>query len=470
MPSLQSTKEKKQKLNKTASASVWYIASNLLSRGIGFLFTPIFTRMLSPSEYGMYSLYVSLMGIFTVLTTFQMSGNVIYRGFARFDGGRRAKFLSSALGAQALISCASFLILSAFNDKIKNLTSLDTGLTLILILQIFLTGTEGFYLAACRYDGRYKTVAKINFSVGIITPLLSLILIRVGLGGYSRIISVLLISVAVAAPIAVKIIRDGKRLIWGEGWRYLFKMTLPMLPHFISLSIIAQSDKIIIARTLGEGVLGKYSAAYSIGFILSYVGSAFTIALSPWIIKKMKLGKSVEVRECIFSVGKMIGYATLFFLAFLPELFRLAVPYEYREALPVAYLTALSVLFSFLSGVITICILHYEKPMLITKNSLISALPTVLLGYFLTIQVGYIGGSFASFFAYVMLFLFNLRTLEKIDREKQKVKFGLQVSMYLIFAALLFFLKISFVARLLIAFAVVLLALPELKECKKLLF
>ena len=108
--------------------------------------------------------------------------------------------------------------------------------------------------------------------------------------------------------------------------------------------------------------------------------------------------------------------------------------------------------------------------MLITKNSLISALPTVLLGYFLTVKVGYIGGAFASFFAYVMLFLFNLRTLEKIDREKQKVKFGLQVSMYLIFAALLFFLKISFVARLLTAFAVVLLALPELKECKKLLF
>lgn len=470
MPSIKSAIEKKHKLNKTASASVWYIASNLISRGIAFLFTPIFTRLLSPSEYGIYSLYVSLMGVFTVLSTLQMSGNVIYRGFARFEGKSRGEFLSSALGAQIMLSAASILLVSVLGDSLSKITSLDTGLTLLLLLQIFLSGVEGFYLAECRYVGRYKTVAKINFSVGIITPLLSLILIRAGLRGYARIISPLLISLAVAIPIAVKIIREGKRLIWLRGWRYLFKMTLPMLPHFIALSIIAQSDKIIIARTLGEGALGKYSAAYSIGFILSYVGSAFTIALSPWIIKKMKLGKGEEVRECIISVGKMIGYATLLFLAILPELFRLAVPSEYREALPVAYLTALSVLFSFLASAITICILHYEKPMLITKNSLTVAAVTLPLAYLLTVKVGFIGAAFYTFLAYAMLFLLNLRSIEKIEAEKPMVKFSLQIALFLIFSALLFFLRISFAARFLCACAVVLLALPELKECKKLLF
>lgn len=470
MPSIKSAIEKKRKMNKTASASVWYIASSLLARGIAFLFTPIFTRVLSPSEYGIYSLYVSLMGVFTVLTTFQMSGNVIYRGFARFDGERRGEFLSSALGAQGVLSGASILLILAFGDSLSKITSLDTGLTVILIMQIFLTGVEGFYLAECRYDGRYRTVAKINFSVGIITPLLSLFLIRLGLGGYARIISPLLISLAVAIPIAVKIIRGGRKLIWLDGWRYLFKMTLPMLPHFIALSVIAQSDKIIVARTLGEGALGKYGAAYSIGFILSYVGSAFTIALSPWIIKKMKLGMGKEVRECVFSVGKMIGYATLLFLAVLPELFRLAVPAEYREALPVAYLTALSVLFSFLSSVITICILHYEKPMLITKNSLTVAAVTVPLSYLLTVKVGFTGAAIYTFLAYAMLFFLNLRALEKIEAKSPKVKFGLQITLFLIFSALLFLLRISFIARLICACAVILLALPELKECKKLLF
>lgn len=449
---------------------MWYIGSNILSRGISFLFTPIFTRLLSPSEYGIYSLYVSLMGIFTVLTTFQMSGNVIYRGFAKFDGDSRAKFLSSALGAQCLTSGLSILIFAVIGNKLSAVTSLDTELTLILILQIFLSGTEGFFLAKCRYDGRYQTVAKFNIGIGFATPILSLLLIRAGFRGYARILSPLFLSLGVAIPIAVKIIRDGKRLVWGEGWRFIFKMTLPMLPNFISLSLIAQSDKIIIARMLGEGALGKYSAAFSIGFITSHLASAFSVALSPWIIRKMKEGKSEDVKSCIISTAKAVGYTSLLFLAVLPELFRAALAPEYREAMPVAYIAAGSVIFSLLATLISICILHYEKPMLITKNSLISALFAVLLGYLLTKWLGYIGGAFASFISYAILFTFNRRTLEKVTGDGKKAKFGLHSLGFCVFALVLFFLRVSFFSRLLVSFALVLLAIPELKACKKLLF
>ena len=470
MPPLQKAKRNKRKLNKTASASVWYIGSNILAKSISFLFTPIFTRLLSPSEYGTYSLYVSLMGIFTVLTTFQMSGNVIYRGFAKFDGERRAKFLSSAFGAQCLTSGASFLIFALIGRKLSSITSLDTGLTLILIFQIFLSGTEGFFLAKCRYDGKYQTVATLNIAVGILTPILSLVLIHAGLGGYSRILSPLFISLAVSIPIAVAIFREGKRLVWGEGWRFLFRMTLPMLPHFISLSLIAQSDKIIIARVLGEDTLGKYSAAYSIGFIISNLASAFTVALSPWIIRKMKAGKGEDVKSCIITTAKVICYGTLLFMAILPELFFAAVAPEYREALPVAYVAALTVIFSFLSSAISICILHYEKPMLITKNSLTAALFAVPIGYLLTKKMGYIGGAFVSVGSHAFLFALNRLTIEKVGGDGAKAKFGLHLFGFSIFALMMFFLRISFFSRLLISVALVLLAIPELKACKKLLF
>lgn len=470
MPSLQGANENKRKLNKTASASVWYIGSNLLSRGVSFLFTPLFTRLLSPAEYGLYSLYVSLMGIFTVLTTFQMSGNVIYRGFARFDDEGRAKFLSCALGALCLTSGASLVVFSLFGERISNVISIDTPLTLILIFQIFLTGVEGFYLALCRYDGNYRTAAKINVGIGVATPILSLLLIRFGFRGYSRILSPLFISLTVAIPAAVKIIREGRSLIWREGWRFIFGMSLPMLPHFIAVSLIAQSDKIIIARILGEDALGKYGAAYSIGFILSHLASAFSVALSPWIIKKMKEGKREDVKAAVISTAKVIGYATLLFLAILPELFRAAVAAEYREALPVAYFTSLSVIFSFLSSVMSVCILHYEKPMLITRNSLIAALPTVIISWLLVWRIGYVGGAVASLSAYALLFLLNKHTLDKREENTIKVKFGLHLVSFFVFSALLFFLRASFLARLMIALATVLLALPEVKSCKRLLF
>lgn len=459
-----------RRLNGTASASAWYIGSNIIARATAFLFTPIFTRLLSPAEYGIYSLYTSLMGFFTVLTTFQMSGNVLYRGFARFGAKDSNRFLCSALGALTLTSGASVILFAIIGNGLSPLLSVSTPLLILLTVQIYLTSLEGFYLAKCRYDGKYRTVAALNIAVGIITPTLALALIKAGLGGYSRIISPLLISLAVAIPIAVKIIRSGKRLVWGEGWRFIFKMTLPMLPHFIATSVIAQGDKIILARTLGDEVLGKYGAAYAIGFIPSQLTGALLVALSPWIIRKMKSGDGGAVRDAVSTSARVIGYATLIFLAVLPELFYAAVAPEYREALPVAYAVALSVIFSFLASAISICILHYEKPMLITKNSLITALPSVLLTYLFIRKFGYIGGALSSLFAYVMLFLLNRTAIVRVAGKDARVKFALPLTAFFLFAVLIFLLRFSPLSRLLIAMAIALLALPEVKKCKALLF
>jgi O-antigen/teichoic acid export membrane protein len=274
----------------------------------------------------------------------------------------------------------------------------------------------------------------------------------------------------VAVPVAVKIIRKGKRLVWGEGWRFIFKMTLPMLPHFIAASVIAQSDKIIIARMLGDEVLGKYGAAYSIGFIPSQLTGATLAALSPWIIRKMKEGRGEEVKESVISATRVIGYATLIFLAVLPELFFAAAAPGYREALPVSYAIAISVIFSFPASAISICILHYEKPMLITKNSLITAVPAVLFTYLFIGKFGYIGGALSSLCAYVTLFLLNQATIIRVAGKGAKTNLALPTAAFFLFATLIFLLRFSLVSRLIIAVAIALLALPEAKKCKKLLF
>ena len=40
-------------------AALWFTVCNFLQRGISMITTPIFTRMLSTGEYGLYSTYLS---------------------------------------------------------------------------------------------------------------------------------------------------------------------------------------------------------------------------------------------------------------------------------------------------------------------------------------------------------------------------------------------------------------------------
>ena len=75
--------KKSMSMNKKAlTAGVWYTISNFLVRGIGFLTTPIFTRILSQTDYGNYVNYTSWVSLLTILTTLEMYVSI---NRARFD-------------------------------------------------------------------------------------------------------------------------------------------------------------------------------------------------------------------------------------------------------------------------------------------------------------------------------------------------------------------------------------------------
>lgn len=45
--------------NKTLNSAVWYTISSIMAKGITVLLTPFFTRILSVSEYGEYTNFIS---------------------------------------------------------------------------------------------------------------------------------------------------------------------------------------------------------------------------------------------------------------------------------------------------------------------------------------------------------------------------------------------------------------------------
>lgn len=67
---------------KALKSGVWYTVANFIMKGIGFITTPIFTRLLSHSEFGLYSNYASWLQTFTMFVTLNLASTFIS---ARFD-------------------------------------------------------------------------------------------------------------------------------------------------------------------------------------------------------------------------------------------------------------------------------------------------------------------------------------------------------------------------------------------------
>ena len=57
-------------------ASMWYLACSVLQKAIGFLTTPIFTRVMGTSDFGVVSMYNSWEAIFTVFCTLYLYNGV----------------------------------------------------------------------------------------------------------------------------------------------------------------------------------------------------------------------------------------------------------------------------------------------------------------------------------------------------------------------------------------------------------
>ncbi len=469
---METLKKRLPKINIPARASIWYTASNILARGMLFIFTPIFTRILTPEEYGIYSLYTSWMGIFTVLETLEISGNLMYSGLEKHKEQKNS-YISSALGAEIIAAAVFSALFILFRRRINDITSLGTTLTLLLILQVFLNAASGIYLSSMRYLYKYKAVCFVNLSSGLLTPLLSLFLISVsGLGGLGRILSQVVISLVFTLPITVILIKKDKNIFSFEKLKYIFKNALPMLPHYLSMSVIAQSDKIVISHIFGRGSVGKYSVAYSVGFIISLITGGLYSSFSPWINRKLGSGKSDTVRDVLGKILSTLSVFVLIFLCVMPDIFPIIAGKDYRDALPAVYPTALSVIILFLINSHTSAILRLGRGKLLALSGVSGAFASVLLNILIIGKFGYVWGSVSTFLSYILLLAIDTVILKKIlGADIVKTSTLVYTVIFLLsFSSILLFLSGSRLSRFIILLALILISIPKLIECKRIIF
>lgn len=452
------------------AASAWHISTSVLSRGLTLLMTPVFTRLLSPEEYAIYPLYVSFMGIFTVIITLEVSGNIIYTGLSAFRGEDGGGFLLSAVifeGAFALFFSIIYII---FKSWINAITGLGTALTLMLIIQVFLNSLLGIYFSEKRYKSEYARVAAANLFTGIFTPILSLLMIRMGLFGISRVLSPLILSFIIGIPIFIGLMRHGRGKTKREHFSFLLKTAFPLLPHYISLSVMASGEKIIIARLIGEGALGKYSVAHSVGISIALIFTALLSSVSPKIIKTVSGGDYERALDIFKSIFKLSVTATLLFLTFTNEVFKIAAPKDYYSALFVIFPTALAELFSFLTNIWLGSLIGLGSGGALTRTSILSATAFILLAIPLTRAYGIFGGSTAPLISSLIRFFLTLRLLSKrIEKKPISVNYCLyKVFSAFTFAGLIFSLSGAPVSRILLASALLMMLLWEIKNSRRL--
>ena len=363
-----------------------YLGASLIGKAIGLLTTPFFTRLVSEEEYGILTLYLTVLGGASVICSAFSSGSAIYRGLGKFED-KCGAFIKSALLVSTGFSLGICILLFAFWGYI----GLPSAFFVPLALQILCDGVVGVSLARARYRYSYFEVMLISILTSALPALLSILILARARAAFGvRIYIMLAVSLILAVVQLLRLLRlpggPEKAPI-----KYMITSAFPLLPHSLSVALCGQADKLFVTRIMGAAALAKYSVVHSLGVALQFAVSALGSSLGPWIIRRLEADERDRIERVVGILFALLAALSLGLCSIAPEAMTLLAPGKYHEALPALFPIAISTPLTLISFVTTVALVNAGKGRYTAVISLMGLILSVTLNYTLISAFGYFG-------------------------------------------------------------------------------
>ncbi len=438
-----------------ARASFWGIISGLVARGVGVVGTPIFTRLLTPAEYGLFPLYTTWLSVASSVITVGITGSAIYRGLQRhkenIDG-----FISATLGLSLFVSLVAILVGGIFSSTISRLSGLSPAVLAMLGGEVLLSSVISVRSARLRFEYRYKELAAINIISAVGTPLISVLFATLSpYRAEARILGSLIMTAIIALP-QLSVLSRGGKLYNTDVWRYLARVNLPLIPHYLSTSLLLRISEMVIGRTHGRAALARYSVAISVGLALTVVTNALGQVISPWILRKISAKEFDRIRRTLTLTLAGLLSLSLMLLSVAPELIRIITTAEYIDALPAVYPLALSVGGMFISSAVTSGEVYYERGARTTLPSVITAILSSGAALLILPRVDYRFSALFTLLSYILLATLQCTVFKRLSQRSivDGKRCAAIYAVSIVYALLLLLLREVPLSRLLLAIAI----------------
>ena len=250
---------KYKKMPVQVKASVWFLICSFLQKGISTITTPIFTRLLSTEEYGQYSVFNSWLSIVTIFVTLNLFYGVYTQGLVKFSNERDV-FSSSLLGLTTSLTVVWTAIYLCFHNFWNNIFSLTTVQMLSMLVMIWASAAFNFWAAEQRVLYKYKVLVIVTLLVSFAKPLIGMLfVINSEDKATARILGLVLGEIIGYTALYVTQMKKGKVFFSKRFWKYSLMYSLPLIPHYLSQTVLNSADRIIIKDICSDGEAGIYS-------------------------------------------------------------------------------------------------------------------------------------------------------------------------------------------------------------------
>jgi O-antigen/teichoic acid export membrane protein len=386
----------------------WNTIGKFILTGLSFVTAPIFTRLLTPSDYGQFAVYSAWLSLVSLIMGLQTYGSIA-NAKIKYGDEHIDRYLSSIMTV-SVFSFVIFLCLAVFlRDFFSRVLGLRKDLVVLLVVEGFASFCISFYVGKLVLYKQAEKSALISFIVSVSATVLSLVFLfqvlenRYIVKIYTQAIPKIIAGFVIVILIYVK----GKSFFNLQYWKYCLALTVPLIFHGLGGLILSQSDRIMLQRFSGEMSVGIYSVAYTLAAVVSIIWGAFNTTWIPFYYedKKNNVTEAILLRTKNYTI--VFTIITIGFILLSPEVFKLMAPSNYWSGIQLVPLVAVAYYFNFLYAFPANFEFYNERTKWISLGTVCVAIINVVLNFLFIPQYGGIGAATATLISFFLLFVFH---------------------------------------------------------------
>lgn len=399
-------------LNRSTKVSLWYIICTIIQNGISFITLPVFIRLLTVEQYGVLTLYGSWKSIVSIFATFNISSGVFMTAYVKFEGDEK-KLLSSLQSLSTVITISAFFIYLIFQVYLNKIMSLPTEVISVMFLEILVQPAFIFWSTKLKYEKRYIPMVVVSLLIAVINPILGIMaVVHSENKAFAKILSSAIVFLLFYGFIYVINLKEGKKFFDLEYWKYALRLGIPLVPHYLSLVILGQSDRVMIGSICGSADAAIYGLGYTVATVINVIYGGIDASLGPSIMQKLNKKSYGDLSKLVNRVLLFMGTLLFGVSLIYPEVIKIVTTEEYYDVINIMPIITFSIFFACINNCFAKIEFFYENKYFIMLSSCVSAGVNVILNAICIPAFGYKAASVTTLACYILLSIahyFNYR-------------------------------------------------------------
>lgn len=397
--------------------SAIYTLGNILTRGLAIFMLPIYTRLLSPSDYGVIDM-ISIIGSLVNVTI----ALEINQGFGRYysestSETEQDEFSSTTLwfvlGAYTAFLIPSILFSHWMNDKIIG-PNYPVSIFQVALFSIWGNGIFVFLQNQLRWYTLSKEYTIVGIVYTFVSYIITIVLMLVYKLGAIAVFWGLFLANVSAAVLSWYYAKGKFKLVFvREKLKIMLNYSVPLIPASVGTIALLYIDRIAIKNLMSLSDVGIFGIAYRFSAIVSLVLSGFQTAMAPLIYQNYK---NLETPPEIARIFKYFLIAVLTFITALSffskevlMVFTTAAYYDAAEIIPIISFASLFLAMNIFTPGLSLA----KKTKVIAVINICAGVLNTVLNYTLIPYMGIRGAGLSTLLSSILTFIIYIKYSQK---------------------------------------------------------